>query len=233
MSSELKYWYIRNHKLFKNLSVSDVNQLCIVTRFKHGKKSETIEFPQTDKPRIYFLKKGTLKLVEIDNNGNEIIKDLLHKGDLFGELDFADTKTQDYEYVKVLSYEAIICTFYREDLEQLMLQKPEFALSYIKFIGFNFKKVKNSYSNIFFKDARSRLLLFLQSIIDHEEIINSNNKLPNYLTQKDIAQLICTTRQTVITLFKDLEKDGLLHYTNKEIEILDFEKIKNLAQNVK
>ncbi|MFM9945164.1 MAG: Crp/Fnr family transcriptional regulator [Bacteroidia bacterium] len=233
MSSELKYWYIRNHKLFRNLSISEVNQLCIVTRFKHGKKSETIEFELTEKPRIYFLKKGTLKLVHIDDNGDEIVKDLLHKGDLFGELDFADTETLDYEYVKVLSYDAIICTFYREDLELLMLQKPEFALSYIKFIGFNFKKVKNSYTNIFFKDARSRLLLFLQLLIDREEIKTTNNKLPNYLTQKDIAQLICTTRQTVINLFNDMEKEGLLRYSHKEMVILDFEKIKNLAENVK
>ncbi|MBK9800250.1 MAG: winged helix-turn-helix domain-containing protein [Bacteroidetes bacterium] len=57
--------------------------------------------------------------------------------------------------------------------------------------------------------------------------------MPNYLTQKDIAQLICTTRQTIITLFKELENEGILMYAQKEISIPDIQKIKNFVRNVK
>ena len=57
--------------------------------------------------------------------------------------------------------------------------------------------------------------------------------MTNYLTQKDFAQLICTTRQTIISLFKELEKDGILQYSQKEIIIQDIKKIKKFAENVK
>lgn len=70
-------------------------------------------------------------------------------------------------------------------------------------------------------------------IIEKESPQNSSFVLPNYLTQKDIAQLICTTRQTIISLFKELEQEDILHYSQKEIIILDMQKIKNIAKNVK
>jgi CRP/FNR family transcriptional regulator len=114
-----------------------------------------------------------------------------------------------------------------------MLQKPDFALTYIKVLGFNFKKLQNSYKNILFKDAKTRLLMLLDSIIEKEGLPDNQLSLPNYLTQKDIAQLICITRQTVVSLFKELEQDAVLNYSQKQITIIDRQKIKNLIANVK
>jgi CRP/FNR family transcriptional regulator len=70
-------------------------------------------------------------------------------------------------------------------------------------------------------------------IIEKENTSSNSFTLPNYLTQKDIAQLICATRQTVITLFKELKQDNMLEYSQKEIMIPDIQKIKNFVQNVK
>jgi CRP/FNR family transcriptional regulator len=94
-------------------------------------------------------------------------------------------------------------------------------------------KINNSYKNILFKDAKTRLLLLLNVFIEKENPKHARFVLPNYLTQKDIAQLICSTRQTIISLFKELEQDGILNYSQKEIVIQDVLKIKNIAQNVK
>lgn len=232
MNSDLKYWYLHDHKLFRNLSFSEIDALCILKKFKKSQKDELIDLPYSDKDRIYFLKQGTIKLIKVNDDGEELLLDILQKGDLFGDLNL-ENQSDEHEFFKVISNEAIICTFYREKLEEIMYKKPDFALNYIKFIGFNFKKIKNSYKNILFRDAKSRLLLLLDMIIEKENIQTPSCNLPNYLTQKDIAQLICTTRQTVISLFKELENEGLLSYSQKDIFIPDIQKIKNLVQNVR
>lgn len=232
MTSNLKYWYLHDHKLFRNLSYSEIDSLCILKRFKKSKKNEIIDLPFNEKERIYFLKQGTIKLIKMNDEGNETLLDILQKGDLFGDLNF-EKPTKNEEFFKVVSEEAIICTFYRDKLEEVINKKPDFAFNYIKFIGFNFKKIQNGYRNILFKDAKTRLMLLLNTIIEKEDAQSSFFVLPNYLTQNDIAQLICTTRQTIISLFKELEKDGILSYTQKEIIIPDVQKIKKFAQNVK
>lgn len=232
MNSDLKYWYLHDHKLFRNLSFTEIDALSILKRFKKSKKNELIDLPYSEKERIYFLKKGTIKLISINDDGDEILIDILQKGDLFGDLNL-EGEGENQEFLRVLSDEAIICTFYRDKLEELMYKKPDFALNYIKFIGFNFKKIQNSYKNILFRDAKTRLLLLLDTIIEKENVSNRAYILPNYLTQKDFAQLICATRQTIITIFKELENEGLLTYSQKQIKIPDTEKIKKLVKNVK
>ena len=232
MPTNLKYWYLHDHKLFKNLSFAEIDALCILKRFKKSKKNELLDLPNSEKERIYFLKQGTIKLIKINEEGDDSLIDLLQKGDLFGDLNLESPEANE-EFFKVVSDEAIICTFYRDKLEEVMVKKPDFALNYIKFIGFNFKKIQNSYKNILFKDAKTRLMLLLNMILEKENINTNSFVLPNYLTQKDIAQLICTTRQTIITLFKELENEGILMYAQKEISIPDIQKIKNFVRNVK
>ena len=232
MTSDLKYWYLHDHKLFRNLSFSEIDGLCILKRFKKSKKNEIIDLPFSEKERIYFLKQGAIKLIKINEDGDEVVIDILQKGDLFGDLNL-EKKPDSNDFFKVVSDEAILCTFFRENLEDVMRKKPDFALNYIKFIGFNFKKIQNVYKNILFRDAKTRLLLLLNMIIEKENPQDSKFVFPNYLTQKDIAQLICSTRQTVISLFKELHQDGILQYSQKEIIIQDIQKLKNFAENVK
>jgi CRP/FNR family transcriptional regulator len=232
MSSNLKYWYLKDHQLFQKLSYDEIDALCILKRFKRSNRNEIVELPPAEKERLYFLKKGTLKLLRINSEGEEVLLEILQKGDIFGEFTW-NQQDKEVDFIKVVSDEAIICTFFREKLEEVMLQKPDFALTYIKVLGFNFKKLQNSYKNILFKDAKTRLLMLLDSIIEKEGLPDNQLSLPNYLTQKDIAQLICITRQTVVSLFKELEQDAVLNYSQKQITIIDRQKIKNLIANVK
>lgn len=235
MSSHLKYWYLKNHQLFRNLNFSEIDGLCILKKFKKSKKSEIVDLPFSEKSRVYFLKQGAVKLVKLSDEGDEIVIDFLQKGDMFGELGLGEDQPTGNEYIKVLSDEAIICTFYREALEELMLRKPQFALSYVKFLGFSIKRLKNNYKNIFFKDAKTRLLLLLDSIMQDEgshAAASDSYELPKYLTQQDVAQLICTTRQTVIKLYHDLEKENIIHF-HKDAIIINANAVKNFVVHVK
>jgi CRP/FNR family transcriptional regulator, cyclic AMP receptor protein len=232
MSSEVKYWYLHEHKLFKNLSFAEIDALCMLKRFKKSKKNEIVDLPFSEKERVYFLKHGAIKLIKINEDGEEVLIDILQKGDIFGDLNL-EKSTNPSEFFKVVTDEAVLCTFLKENLEDVMQKKPDFALNYIKFIGFNFKKIQNSYKNILFKDAKTRLLLLLDMIIEKENTSNNSFTLPSYLTQKDIAQLICTTRQTVITLLKELNQEGLIDTSTKDVIINDVQHFKNVVQSVK
>ena len=146
MSEELKYWYLRDHKLFWTLSMSQIKQLCIIVGYKKAKKGDVIYFSSSDVPRIFLLKKGNIKIVEVDKEGNETIKDIIQKGDLFGELTLENDRNSN-EYAKALTDEVAICSFLMSDFENLMLQNPNLALTYTKFVGLKMKRIKNNYSN--------------------------------------------------------------------------------------
>lgn len=225
MYDELKYWYLRDHKLFWTLSMSQIKQLCIITGFKKAKKGDIIYFSSSDVPRVFLLKKGNIKIVSIDEEGNETIKDIIQKGDLFGELEL-DSDRNSNEYAKALTDEVAICSFLLSDFENLLLQHPNLALSYTKFVGLKMKRIKNNYANLMSKDAKTRLLTFIRDWAEREGKRNGNRiTIENYLTQNDIAQIICTSRQTATVLLKELEEKGLIYYGRKEIIIEDLTKL--------
>jgi CRP-like cAMP-binding protein len=225
MYEDLKYWYLRDHKLFRTLSYGQIKQLCIITGFKKAEKGEIIYFSSSDLPRIFLLKKGNIKIVAVDEDGNETIKDIIQKGDLFGELTL-ETDKETNEYAKVLSEDVSICSFLMSDFEDLLLRNPSLALSYTKFVGLKMKRIKNSYSNLISKDAKTRLLQFLKDWAEKEGVKSGNSvTIENYLTQNDIAQIICTSRQTATHLINELETDKVLIYNRKEIVIQDITKL--------
>ncbi|MDD2674980.1 Crp/Fnr family transcriptional regulator [Flavobacterium petrolei] len=225
MYEDLKYWYLRDHKLFRTLSFGQIKQLCIITGFKKAQKGEIIYFSSSDLPRIFLLKKGNIKIVAVDEDGNETIKDIIQKGDLFGELTL-EADGQSNEYAKVLSDDVAICSFLMSDFEDLLLRNPSLALSYTKFVGLKMKRIKNSYANLISKDAKTRLFQFLKDWAEKEGVRTENTVvIENYLTQNDMAQIICTSRQTATQLLNEMETNGTIVYSRKEIIITDIRKL--------
>jgi CRP/FNR family transcriptional regulator len=205
--------------------MSQIKQLCIIVGFKKARKGNVIYFSHSEIPRIFLLKQGNIKIVSVDEEGNETIKEILQKGDLFGELAL-ERDTDVNEYAKALTDEVSICSFLLSDFEDLLVKNPSLALSYTKFVGLKMKRFKNNYSNLVSKDAKTRLITFLKDWAEKEGIQEGNKyTIDNYLTQTDIAQIICTSRQTATLLLNELEEKNLIFYSRKKIIIDDFKKL--------
>jgi len=225
MFEELKYWYLRDHKLFKTLNMLQIKELCMIVGFKKANKGDIIYFSNVESPRIYLLKKGNIKIVSVDDEGNEFVKDIIQKGDLFGELTL-DPDSKSNEFAVALTEEVSICSFLLSDFEKLMLKHPDLALSYTKFVGLKMKRIKNNYSNLISKDAKERLKIFILDWVEKEgKTVGDKIILNNYLTQEDIAQIICTSRPTASKLLNDLVENGIIEYNRKEIIIPNIKKM--------
>jgi CRP/FNR family transcriptional regulator, cyclic AMP receptor protein len=225
MNNETKYWYLHDHQIFNALSSEDLREICFIGNFKTAKKGEIIYFSHDETARIYTVKKGTIKIVEIDEKGNEVVKDILQAGDLFGQLSYDDTPTDDYAIV--VSETVACCSFKIEEFERLLEKKPALALRYTKWIGFRLKRMENRYANLMFKDVRTRFIAFLKDWAVKEGQTNKTENfqnqitLKNYLTHQDIASLICSTRQTVTQLFNEFKDNGTIDYSRSEIKIMN------------
>ncbi len=224
---DLRYWYLRDHKLFWKLSNSDLKELCVIVGFKKAFKSEMIYFADEHIPRIFLLKQGMIKICETDNNGNEIIKEIIKKGDLFGQMSLDEShENVSQEYAQALT-DVSICSFKLDDFEKMLERNPSIAIGYTKFMGLKIRRIENRFNNVVFKDVRSRLVQFIKDWAESDGEQNGNTyTLNNFLTQHDLAKLVCSTRQTVTSLLNEMEKEGLLTYNRKEIVIKNWSDFK-------
>ncbi len=208
------------------MNEADLKGLCVITGFKRAHKNEIIFFSDESVKRIFLLKKGLVKISVVDEAGNELTKELIQPGDLFGEILLTKTTSQPSEYAKVLSDEVIICSFTLDDFEHVLEQNPSISLKYTKQVGDKLKLLEIRYSNLVFKDVRTRIIDFIRDFAKvNGKLENHQLVVRNYLTHQDLASLTGATRQTVTSILNQLEKEGKLLYSRSQITIPSLEKL--------
>ncbi len=221
---------LRQHKLFKQLTYQECSELNIVSGYMEKKKNEFVYLNSLKNDRLYFLKKGNIKIGSYDKEGNEKIKEVLNQGDIFGQLSL-EGETGEEEFAQVINSRASICSFSVTDFEKLLLKRPDLAISFTKLVGLKIKTIQSRLTSILFKDVKSRLIDFFIYLAYKERKDREDGLVfKNYLTHAEVASLVGCTRQTATTFINKLEEEGLLEFTRQQIKIKSINKLEALAK---
>ena len=221
MSEEMKYIYLKNHPLFANLSEQAVKDACLQVKVKTIFRGENVGYGVGAYSKIYLLIQVKIKISELNDNSNELIKDILIAPDVFGNLSL-DCKPAPDEYAEALTPNTVLCYFNVEDFKKILQHNPLMAIAYANMVNGKLKKMENRHADLVFRDAKSRLIRFIKNwALTDGNRVGNKIVLNNYLTHTDIANVIATSRQSVNVLFNELRDSGLLYYNRKRIELND------------
>lgn len=230
MNSDEKFLLLRNYDLWCHLSDEEYDELNVAHHFIEAKKGDYIYFDSHHLNKLYFVKDGYIKIGFIDEEGNEIIKEIISEGEIFGQ--FALEKNNlNGEFARAYKGNVSLCAFSIEDFEKLLKKKPELAVKYSKQVGEKLRRAEFRLVNMLKKDVRSRLLAFFYhlAIMNGYDGTAASYTMNNFLTHEDISKLIGSTRQTVTTFANLLKKEGLLKISRKKILIPDVKKLQQLV----
>jgi CRP/FNR family transcriptional regulator len=224
MYSTEKMILIRNYDLWSHLSEEEYEALNLVHNFVEAGKGDYVYFEAFNHNKLYFLKEGYIRIGFIDNEGNEIIREIIHKGEIFGQITL-DRENLNGEFAQAYKADVSICAFSIPDFQRLLQTRPELALKYSKMVGAKLRHIENRLVNLLNKDVRTRLLNFLWQLVQQNLPANGGPVcIPNYLTHEDIAHLIGSSRQTVTTMINELVAEGNLVFNRQEICFPDVNK---------
>jgi len=221
---------IRKNDFLAQLRKEDYEQLNIIHNFIVADKDAYIYFDVQYLNKLYFVKEGFVKLGIVDEEGNELIKDILKPGDIFGQFSLERESTVN-EFAQAHKQHTILCSFTIQDFQKLLESRPELTIIFSKKIGQKLKKVENRVLNLLQKDVRGRLLYFFWTLVDDVVQPASNTlAIDNFMTHEDIARLTGTSRQTVTTVINQLTEEGIITVDRKQIIIHDKKLLQKLAK---
>lgn len=219
MSEEFKYVYLKAHPLFANFGDQKLKDICNLVKVKTVYRGEVISYGDGSYSKIYFLVKGKIKITGTDESDNELVKDILMDGDIFGDLSL-DGRASSDECAEALTANTIVACFNVFDFKKLLADNPTTALSYAGKVSRKLKKMEDRHADLVFRDAKARLIRFIKHWARMEgSRVGDKIILNNYLTHSDIAAVISTSRQSVNVFLNELRDSGLLHYNRKRIEL--------------
>lgn len=223
---------IRGFDIFKHITDEEYKELDLVHNFLEASSGEYIYFPHQNRNKLYFTKEGYIKLGYIDEQGNEMMKEIIQKGEVFGQFTLEKNNDQD-EFAQAYKSDVSLCAFTIENFLRLLQRKPDMAIAFSFHLGNKLRKVENRLLNILNKDVKSRLAqLLLQLASDNHSIKDNHAVIDKFLTHEDIAKLIGSSRQTVTTTLNQFEKQNLISISKKEISINDVNQLKKIGESM-
>lgn len=210
-------WYIENVDMFEILCPHKFAEYSANHTFKEYFKGEVIYWEGDSAQTVYLIANGKVKITAVGESGEERIKAILGKGELFGEMVlFGEEKRM--ECAVSLEQCTTLCLMSAETLNTLMRDYKDFALGIRKLIGWKLRKIERRMEILLFKDAETRLKEFIKDLAKENAREQGYRLLVRHIyTQQNIADLIGIARPTLNLIFNDLRASGALNFKRGEI----------------
>jgi CRP-like cAMP-binding protein len=214
-------WYIEKVNLFSIFCPHKFSDFKEDHQFRNFRKNEFIYFSDDPSTSIYLLTGGKVKILYYTDQGEEVVKSVLTKGDVFGELSLlGEEKRKDF--AQSVRDHTSVCQLTLDQMRDLMKKDLDFALKIHKLIGMRILKLERRVEALVFKDVRTRIIEFLREYAEEKGVEDAGGyQIDHFLTHKDMADLIGTTRQTVTTLLNELRNEGKIDFSRRSMFIPD------------
>ena len=216
-------WFFEEVNLFKILCPHKFKNYKAAHEFDAYKKSDYIYFEEDSANKIYLIEKGKVKIGYYTEEGQEIVKAILTKGELFGEKAILGEDKRS-EFAQSIDNNTSICPVGVQTLHDLMRNNQRLSFKIYKLIGLKFKRLERRLQLLLFKDTRTRLVEFLDELCQEYgyDCDQTGDHVINHpYTQKDLATLIGTSRPTLNVLLNELKEEKFLDFDRKHIRIFN------------
>tara|TARA_R110001632_G_scaffold34766_2_gene88140 strand:- start:2821 stop:3411 length:591 start_codon:yes stop_codon:yes gene_type:complete len=190
---------------------------CAILEMENFDKGAIISLKNENDKNVFFLKKGTVKIV---NDSNDTVKYIVKPGNIFGELTLYDKEAATEEVAYALE-DCIICYIEPDQMETLMEKHKSLKNGVLKIYGLRIKKLERRLHDLLYKDSATRIQEF---VFDYVKEFSEDDKTErlvakNLLSHKEIANLTNTSRQTVSNVLSSMRKKGIIDYDITSISI--------------
>lgn len=213
MNTFTKYWFLNGFNLFNKLGRLTMLRMCEILEMDNIDKGTVIELLNKDERSIFFLKKGTVKIIDAVTNN---VKYIVTKGHIFGELSLYDREAAATE--KAIALEnSIVCYIESDRMERIMEKHKSLKNGVLKIYGTRIQKLERRLQDLLYKDSTTRIREFILEYIESFGEPNEDGKIEakNIISHKDISNLTSTSRQTVSNVLSQLRSKGVIDYNSK------------------
>ncbi len=216
-----KITHLTTMELFQDLSREDQEELDRITTMTTVRKGKIFYRPEDTGEVIFILKKGTVQLYRISTEGKKLVIYTLGDGTLFGEMSLLGQRMHN-TFAEAIT-DCTICVMSRNDLERLILTRPQVALRILEITGSRLRETEEQLESLAFKSIPSRLAaLLLRLAGDGNEVAG--------LTHQDLAEMIGTYRETTTQTLNDMKAEGILEIGRRRLVILDKDALRQIAE---
>lgn len=201
------------------LSNDNFNKLKEIMRPKHVKAGTHLFWEGEQADKMYFIHSGQIKLRTSTEGGKEFLVGIKEEGSLVGEFGGFD-ELIFFNYRAEVTEDGEISAIHMSDLKKLLYQFGSFAVEFMNWLGWMNRMTQTKLNDVLFYDKSGTLASTLLRMSNSYGVKCSDGIILNIeLTNKEIADFIGSTRESVNRLLNSWKKEGIIDMINKQIVI--------------
>lgn len=227
MTPKDSIWYFEDvdlYRIFCPHIIKDANK-AQKHSYLNFKKNDFIYFEEDKSEQVYLVSAGKVKIGRYLDDGQELTKAVLTKGEIFGEMAIMG-ETARKDFAQALE-DTTICPLTLVEMDGLMLENKNLSLKMRQLIGLRLRKAERMIASLVFKSSRQRIIEFLVDLAnEYGQKVGFETLVKEFFSHKIIAGLTATSRQTVTTVLNELKRKNLINFDRKRLLIRDLELLK-------
>ena len=223
MDTIKKTTYLGTIDALQDLSHAEIKQVSSHTHMIEYKSGHLFYMPDDPGEVLFILKQGRVQLHRISADGRKLVLAILQPGAIFGHMALVGQHMHQ-TYAQALD-DCLICVWNRQEVERILLEKPQVALRFLEALGSRLTQVEERLAEVTFEPISTRLASLLLRLNDDG---GNTGKLTGF-THQYLADMLGTYRETTTQTLNQFKAQSLIRTGRKTIEILDAAKLAQIA----
>lgn len=201
---------LQRFSLFKNLTDYEIEPILDIAKNRTYRQGTHIFMQGDPLTNVYFIYSGKVKIYRTDIHGREQIVNVLKAGDMFPHQGFF--RDDDYPAHAEVMQESVLIYIPISSFEQFLITNPEICIKIFRVLGNKLVDLQNRLEEkMLYNTYEQIILLLIRLSNNHGERLNEDEvRITTQFTNRDLANMIGSSRETVSRTLTQLKKKDLV-----------------------
>lgn len=220
--------YLKRVPIFTGLSSADLRKVLNIAKVKVFCASKSIFGEDTAGDRLYVVLSGRVKIFTSLGERKKTLA-YLDAGEFFGEISLLDSRPRSASCNAIENCELLVIS--KNDFHQLLLRYPRMCLRVLETISRRLRQADSEIESLTFENVLGRVAgVLLKFGEKYGGQLGVNGSMCLDLTQKEISEIVGTSREVVSRIVNRFKRLGCVKYDGKLCFITDEKKLKQFVR---
>lgn len=211
--------------LFKELSIEELEPIIKIAQTRFYKHKMYVFMQDDPLDRVFFIHSGKVKIYKTDFSGKEQIISVLEPGEMFPHAGFF--RQGKFPAHAEVTEDASLIVIPIDQFEEILISYPELCIKLFKVLGEKIVDLqKRLEEQILHNTYEQIVLLLIRLCKSNGEKMDQLYKLTTQFTNRELANMIGTSRETVSRTVNHLKKKEFVSQNEAGFYLINREALK-------
>jgi CRP/FNR family cyclic AMP-dependent transcriptional regulator len=224
---EEKRRIFERHSLLGKLSGGEIDTLLAYSRVERYPAGREIFAKGSAGQSMMAVLRGTVKMSSVSPEGKEIVFNIMHPGDCFGEIALLDGEERSADAIAMTDCELLVLN--RRDFMPILENRADICLILLRILCQRVRQTSEQVEDVLFRHLESRIAKALLHLAESADLQGVRGLLIDLrLSQRELGNIAGGSRESVNKHLQSWHKAGLIELGKGSIMIRDVSAIERL-----